>query len=59
MKNNSELPYNIKRDIYRNGRAMQAFYGLPTDERELVLDMISETNEAVRENAETSGDGRK
>ncbi len=51
MKNNSELPNNIKREIYKNGKAMEAFYQLPQNERNKVLEQIADTNESIKENA--------
>ncbi len=56
MKNNSDLPYDLKREIYRNGRAMQAFYQLPQSERNAVLEQISKTNESIKEKTGEASD---
>lgn len=49
MKNKkfNDLPPDLKSMIEANGQAMDNFYGLPYEERERVLDSVSETNKRL------------
>lgn len=43
----SDLPADITLQIEENGKLMEHFYTVPTEEREKILDLISKTNELI------------
>jgi len=46
-KDFDDLPPDLKSIIEANGRAMDNFYGLPPEEREKLLDSVSNTNKRL------------
>jgi len=46
-KDFEDLPPDLKSIIEANGQAMNNFYGLPPEERERLLDSVSNTNKRL------------